>query len=291
MRKSFLIIAVALVIVSLGTSCSRGGENSVTGLPNGNRSLSGQVQTVGDLAGSSPAGINVSSNGQIAVTDAAGRFGFTSLPEKNVQLAFSRTDGVNATAMVSATASAVVVELQKTRASVTTTATGQTRELEGTIASIDEAKIVVNNASTKSEVTALIDESTVIRKGNLTLAVTDLKAGDRVHVKTFTNADGELVAREIKLQNSADDDDDDDGGQLKELEGTIAEVSETSITVNNASTRGPVTATITTATVIRKGNTRLTWEDLKKGDRVHVKTTAAADGALTAREIRLQNPA
>ena len=75
-----------------------------------------------------------------------------------------------------------------------------------------------------------------------------------------------------------------------ELEGPITAVSSKSITVMNASTAKPETAGITNDTVIRKGNMTLTPADLKIGDRVHAKTTAAADGSLTATEIMLQNP-
>jgi len=80
------------------------------------------------------------------------------------------------------------------------------------------------------------------------------------------------------------------GGETKELEGPITAVSATSITVNNASTGGPVTAAITNSTVIRHGNTSLTWKDLHIGDRVHVKTSGSGT-SLTATEIMLQNPA
>jgi hypothetical protein len=80
------------------------------------------------------------------------------------------------------------------------------------------------------------------------------------------------------------------GGQTKELEGPITAISSSSITVNNASTHGDVKAAINDSTVIRKGNTRLTWRDLHVGDRVHVKTSGSGD-SLTATEIMLQNPA
>ncbi len=79
------------------------------------------------------------------------------------------------------------------------------------------------------------------------------------------------------------------GGQTKELEGPITAVSASSITVDNASTHGEVKATINDSTVIRKGNSTLTWKDLHVGDRVHVKTSGSGD-SLTAKEIMLQNP-
>jgi hypothetical protein len=81
------------------------------------------------------------------------------------------------------------------------------------------------------------------------------------------------------------------GQSKREIEGLITEVSDTSITVNNASTGGPVTAQITPTTVIRHGNTPLKPEDLDVDDRVHVRAMINEDGSLTALEIMLQNPA
>lgn len=289
MRRVSIVVAVALSLVSFAAGCQRG-ENSVTGPSSSTRVLAGEVVPVGDLAGASPAGISVTSSGQVAVTDAVGRFAFMGLPAVDVQLTFSRADGINARATAAATASTVVVQLQKSQAAVVVT--GQNKqELEGLITSISSSSITVNDASTHGPVTAAIVSSTVIRKGNQTLNASDLKVGDRVHVKANVNADGSLTAFEIMLQQSADGDNGggDGGGQTRELEGLILAVSATSITVNNASTHGPVTAAITSSTVIRKGNTRLTPADLKVGDRVHVKTSGNADGSLTATEIKLQN--
>ena len=262
----------------------------------GGTALTGQIVPMADLAGVSPAGITVMCSGQVSVTDTAGRFAFVSLSANsarlttfstgNLNLLFTRGDGINASGSVSSSASNVLVYLQKTQASIV--ATGQSkRELEGLITAISSSSITVDDASTHGPVTAAIAPTTVIRKGNQTLSATDLKVGDRVHVKASVEGDGSLTAFEIMLQQSSSD---DGGGQTRELEGLITAVSQTSITVNNASTGGPVTAKITSDTVIRKGNTRLTPSDLKVGDRVHVKTTANSDGSLTAKEIMLQNP-
>ena len=277
--------AVTVVLAALFSGCN--GENSITGVSMNTRVLSGEVVPVGNLAGASPAGISVASGGQIAVTDSAGRFAFMGLANNDVSLTFSRADGVNASAMVSASAASVVVQLEKTKATVTETGQSK-RELEGLITDISATSITVNDASTGGPVTAAITSTTVIRKGNQTLTATDLKVGDRVHVKASVGSGGTLTAFEIMLQESGDGST-GTGGQTKELEGLITAVSDSSITVMNASTNGPVTAAITSTTVIRKGNTRLTAQDLKVGDRVHVKTTGPAD-SLTATEIIRQNP-
>ncbi len=293
-----LVPAATLILIPLLAGC-RDGENSMTGPATGERALSGQVMPVGDLAGASPAGISVTALGQVAVTgaagrsafvdkvavtDAAGRFALMGLSTGNVQLAFSRGDGISAHVTVSASVATVVVDLQKNQATIHEG--GQTKELEGPITAVSDTSITVMNASTAKLETAAITPTTVIRKGNKTLTPADLKVGDRVHVKTSTNADGTLTATEIMLQNG-----DTTGGQTKELEGPITAVSDTSITVMNASTAKPETAAITPTTVIRQGNKTLTPADLKVGDRVHVKTTTNADGTLTATEIMLQNPA
>ena len=233
------------------------------------------------------------------MTDAGGRFAFMGLPgasgqftilstasaSGNLQLVFSRADGINASGSVSPDASSVLVNLQKKQAAIVVTGQAK-REIEGLVTAISPTSITVNDASTGGPVTAAIVPSTVIRKGNQTLTADNLKIGDRVHVKASVNADSTLTAFEIMLQQSGNG-----GGQTQELEGPITDISATSITVDNASTGGPVQAMITSSTVIRKGNTTLTWDMLKVGDLVHVKTVANSDATLTATEIMLQNPA
>ena len=297
MTRTSILVAVALAITSLLAGCH--GE-SVTGPPAGNHTLTGQVVPVGDLAGSSPAGITVTCSGQVGTTDAAGRFAFnglagatgqytilsTGFASGNLQLNFSRADGISASGSVSADAASVVVNLQKKQAAIVVTGLSK-REIEGLITLISPTSITVNDASSGGPVIAMITTSTVIRKGNQTLTADKLNIGDRVHVKASVNADSTLTAFEIMLQQSGGT----GGAQTQELEGPITEVSGTSITVDNASTGGPVTAMITGSTVIRKGNQTLTADMLNVGDQVHVKTVANGDGTLTATEIMLQNPA
>jgi hypothetical protein len=204
-----------------------------------------------------------------------------------VELAFTRPgDGINASSTLSGNASGVVVQLSRSRA-VVLSAGGSKVEIEGLITAVSDASITVNDARSHADVTALITPDTIIRKGNATVLAADLKIGDRVHVRAAMGADNVLTALEIKLQNPGDD---SPAGSKQEIEGLITEVSADSITVNDASTHGDVTAEITDATVIRKGNTTLTPEDLAVGDRVHVRAQKNEDGTLTALEIKLQNP-
>lgn len=219
MRKASLSL-FAVFAASLMFGCH--GE-SVTGPPMGATALTGQVVVTGNLTGSSPAGIAVTCSGQVSVTDANGNFAFASIsPESagrigalstgNFNMHFTRSDGVDASGSVNSSAQAVTVYLQKSQAQIVAGQSnnnnnndnggGQTKELEGPITGISSGSITVHNASTNSDVTAAITSSTVIRKGNTTLKWSDLKMGDRVHVKTTGSGDS-LTATEIMLQNPA----------------------------------------------------------------------------------------
>ena len=209
--KKTVFSLVALLAASLLFGCH--GE-SITAPPMGGTALTGQIVTMGDLAGASPAGISVTCSGQVSVTDAAGRFAFTSISAEsigqisvlstgNFNMHFSRGDGINASGSVSSGSSAVVVYLQKSQATIAATGDGgQTKELEGPITDISSSSITVNNASTHGPVKAAITDSTVIRKGNTKLTWKDLHVGDLVHVKTTGSGDS-LTATEIMLQNPA----------------------------------------------------------------------------------------
>ena len=132
MKRTSILVAVAVALTLLLAGCH--GE-SVTGPSTGTRVLTGQVVPVGDLSGSSPAGITVTCSGQVGVTDATGRFAFMGLPgatgqftilstaaaSGNLQLVFSRADGINASGSVSADASSVLVNLQKKQAAIVVT--------------------------------------------------------------------------------------------------------------------------------------------------------------------------
>lgn len=78
------------------------------------------------------------------------------------------------------------------------------------------------------------------------------------------------------------------GPKMKEHEGIVRSVSETELVVFT-SHKVEVTFALTPQTVIRKGREMLDPEDLKVGDRVHVKAMDVS-GVLTASLVILQNP-
>jgi len=289
--KRTMVLLVALVIgLTTLTACNE--TATITGSV-GERQVIGTIVPTGDLTGADPAGITVRarSQGVEAVASGDGGFILTGLPDGELELQFLRSsDGINATLFVSAGVNEVTVELERGKAHTRRRSARAPRiQLEGLITEITPESITVLDASRKIEVTCVINEDTEIRKGYRKLTTDDLLVGERVHVRARPEGEN-LIAEEIKRQEGEDDGDDDGPKPAKmELEGKILEITPESITVMDAST-GEQTAAITEDTVIRKGKDKLTVEDLKAGDRVHVKAKVEDDDSLTAEEIKLQNP-
>ena len=131
-------------------------------------------------------------------------------------------------------------------------------EVEGTITVATAASITVHDFHGDDVVLALTP-STVIRKGDQTIAATDLHVGDQVHVRAQVknHVDTALV---IIVQQRV---------ELLEVEGTITAASATSITVHD-SHGADVTLALTGSTVIRKGDQMIAASGLAVGDHVHV---------------------
>lgn len=287
-RATFFCILIGMIAV-LGCQETARITGSV-----GERQLVGTIVPTGDLEGSDPSGIRVrvQDEGVEAVVSDGGSFVMTGLPDGVVVLQFLRAeDGINASLQVAPGVTQVTVELERGRASTRRRGARAPRlQLEGLITAISTDSITVADASRKIDVTCAIDEDTVIRKGYRQLTTDDLAVGDRVHVRAEPKPDETLRAEEVKLQEGEDDGDDDEPKPTKmELEGLILAISPDAITVMDAST-GEQTAAINEDTVIRKGKDQLTVDDLKAGDRVHVKAKVEDDESLTAEEIKLQNP-
>ncbi len=207
-------LALAVALVALLSGCHQ--SNSPTDPGTGSGVLSGQVVMTGDAAGLSPAGINVSTGGVVATTNASGQFSFVGLNSMpgmvsamstGRTLNFTRGDGISASGTVSSSATTVTVQLQKHFADITEGGNGnsnpgggQVAELEGPITKVSTTSITVANASTHKDETAAITKDTVIRHGNTTIDASKLTVGMLVHVKTTGTADA-LTATEIIVQN------------------------------------------------------------------------------------------
>ncbi len=153
----------------------------------------------------------------------------------------------------------------------------QVVEIEGVIQSASATQIVVQDAHGNSD-TILIDANTVITKGGQTIQATDLKQGDRVHVKASVSG-ATTTALIIAVQAPA--------SQFVEIEGVIQSASATQIVVKDAHGNSD-TILIDANTVITKGGQTIQATDLKQGDRVHVKASVSGT-TTTALVIVVQN--
>jgi uncharacterized protein DUF5666 len=289
-KSVILMILVAAVL----TSCQR--HESVTG-NDGQSVISGQVVMASGLANSSPAGVEVSvvGTGMSATLGGDGRFTFVGVPE-NADLMFHRADGIDSRLHLDSASSSLTVEVSANGAKVTNSSGGRRRgvsptdpgpsqQFEGTLVSDATAASLTIHDSHGNDVTIALTQTTLIRKGNQTVPATDLKAGDRVHVKA-TKVSDVLTASQVIVQEP-DDDQGQNKQQTQEIEGLVVTAAADSLTVHD-SHGNDVTVAITTTTVVRKGNQTVDPATLKKGDRVHVKATMV-NGVLTATEVIVQN--
>ncbi len=156
------------------------------------------------------------------------------------------------------------------------------QQVEGTITAASATSITVHDSHGNDVVLALTS-TTIIRKGDQTVAPADLKVGDQVHVKAvmvnMVNTAAEVIVQEPE---------DQPGQNVTEVEGTITAASATSITVHDSHGED-VVLTITGNTVIRKGDTTIAATGLKVGDQVHVKA-AMVNMVNTALEVIVQEP-
>ena len=266
MRTQLWRIAVVLSAVIVLGGCR--GHESITG-GYGDRVVVGEVTMAAGMTNNSPAGVRVGvgGTGMSAVLGTDGRFTFVGVPE-NSELRFSRAaDGIDARIAVPLSSAPLL-------------------QFEGIVKSITPSEIVVTS-SHKEDVTLTIDDHTVIRKGNQTLQTTDLKEGDRVHVKAKVTDDLKL-ALEIMLQNPADDGEvDDNGGQTMTANGTVKEVGADQLTVTTQP-RGDVVVKVDSSTIIKKQGVHITLADIHVGDEVNTMGKKIDDLTLQARQIEVR---
>lgn len=286
------VVVVMTMMLALA-ACRDRESASITGAY-GSGVVTGQV--VMAQSGSSPAGVQVSvvGTGQSMMLAADGQFSFAALPE-SAELAFRRaTDGIAATYKLEQATGHVVIELAQTTARKSggrrrASGTGpKVEEFEGLVRSASAAQLVVFT-SKGTEVTFALNAESVIRKGHTAVAPADLAADTRVHVKA-TKANDAYTALLVIVQNqNGEDAGDDDSPASKEYEGVVRSVSATQLVMLDARQQ-EVTFVLNAQTDIRKGNTVIAATDIQAGWRVHVKSTASADGATkTATRVIVQN--
>ena len=157
------------------------------------------------------------------------------------------------------------------------------REYEGIVVSTTDAQIVLLD-SHREEVTFNVTPATIIRKGNRTVALADIEAGWRLHVRTAPAADGTLDALVVIVQNTGGSGEDEPS--TVRVNGLIASVGTVDLVVTTDD--GDVTVQTDAATTIRKQGASATLAELAVGDKVKVKGVSVSDGVVLATGIEVK---
>lgn len=292
-----LKVALLFSMVAVLAACNGRQETSITGAY-GQGVISGQV-SVNGTGNDSPQGVSVSLRGTGMTTTLAqdGQFTFASVPENGILDFYRADDGISASLTLDQSSGFFAIELSKNQAKKSAKRRGvkvgeKVSEFEGLIRSATAEQIVVFT-SHKEEVTINLTEQSIIRKGGEILTFEALLVDTRVHVKArpVTGEQGGWDAVLVIVQREEDDDDGDDDGDevvVREHEGIVRAIAADQIVVYT-SKKKEETFVITADTIIRKGGTILTPEQIVVGNRVHVKATTAEDGTSTAVQIIVQN--
>lgn len=262
-------------------SVSSGASSALTSAGTG-QSIPGLVVTV--------AGTSISSG-----LDAAGRFNLKGVPSGDVQLQFSgpisgslQINGVQSsetiTLVIGVTSNTITLESQSRSG-------GSEEQLEGKIESLPPdlpaGSLIVAGQ------TITTDSSTVIRKGDTSMPLSDLEVGFRVHVKGHTNGSS-LLATQIIVQNTNTESEEEDENEEEQdssasIHGTLAQIGGSS--PNFQLLVGTTTVRTSSSTEVKRRGDVQTLNELRVGMDLHVIGTRQADGSIDARRIEINDDA
>jgi Domain of unknown function (DUF5666) len=285
MRMARWGVMVAVVIAC--AACNR--HESMTSTY-GSGVVTGQVVMAAQGTSASPAGVRVSvvGTGMSTLLGPDGRFTFAGVPE-DAELRFMRDDGIDA--RMSVPGASFVVELAGNSAK-----SGKKRavpslpgvEIEGLIKTASATSLViVQSKGGGTEVTVNLDASTVIRHGNKTIDVADLKQGDRVHVKVTGTGEVKTATLVLVQNQGGKGEDDNPDGTTATANGTVKSVGTDSLVVTTVP-KGDVTVQVDESTIIKRHGDRITLADIKEGDRVNSLGTVVDDHTIKARKIEAE---
>jgi len=283
---------IALILSAVGCSSSATSPTSPSAATRG-ATIQGTVQTgaaasSAELTAFSTAGgiqVTVVGTSLSTTTDSAGRFTLQGVAGGSATLRF-QGQGIDGTielgGLVEGQTLTITVRVSGSRpelvspssptASPTPPPAGNEVEFGGTVDSITPPSLKVSGR------TVVTNADTRIKRGDRSVALTDLTVGDKVEVEGRQQADGSVLASKIKVE----DNDDEDQNEV-EFKGSIESITPPTLMVSgrkvmtNGSTR------------IRRGDKTVTLADLKVGDKVEVAGTRQADGSVLASKIKVED--
>jgi Domain of unknown function (DUF5666) len=278
----------ALAALVLAVSCHD--SNSTPTGPAGSATVMGTVILGGGTAGATTQGmeiglsgvtVRVVQNGQSAVTDSSGDFTLNGVPAGTVDLQFSRAD-INARAPVALISGTNQITAAVRGSTAVITARGHAgEEIEGLVQANNGGGSLVVLDQRLGAVTAKADSSTLIRRGNTVIPLSQIQIGMRVHVKAMLQADGTYLATEILLQ-------DENVGGEREVEGTVASVDSGAKSFVVTTVSGPITVKTDSTTTFKKKGSAASFSDVVMGAMVEAEGTLQSDGSILARKVTIE---
>jgi hypothetical protein len=278
----------ALAALALTASCH---ESSASFTTAGSATVSGTVilgagtsgaTTQGMEIGLSGVTVRVVQGGPSAVTDASGNFTLNGVPAGTVDMEFARSDiSARAPVVLAAGTNQITAAVHGSTAVITPRGHAG-EEIEGLVQSTNAGggSLVVLDQRLGA-VTVKTDSSTLIRRGNTVIPLSQIQTGMRVHVKAMLQGDGTYLATEILLQ------DENIGGE-REVEGSIASVDAGAKSFVVTTVSGPITVKTDASTTFKKKGTTATFSDVVMGAMVEAEGTLQADGSILARKVTIE---
>ncbi len=278
----------ALAALALTASCHESSSSLTVG---GSATVSGTVilgagtsgaTTQGMEIGLSGVTVRVVQGGPSAVTDASGNFTLNGVPAGTVDMEFARSD-INARApVVLASGTNQITAAVHGSTAVITPRGHAGEEIEGLVQSINAGggSLVVLDQRLGA-VTAKTDSSTLIRRGNTVIPLSQIQTGMRVHVKAMLQGDGTYLATEILLQ------DENIGGE-REVEGSVASVDAGAKSFVVTTVSGPITVKTDASTTFKKKGSTATFSDVVVGAMVEAEGVLQSDGSILARKVTIE---
>lgn len=296
LRALIWLPAVAVVIGAVGCSSSASSPTAPSPAAAG-ATIQGTVQTgatasSAELSAFSTAGgikVSVVGTSLSTTTDAAGRFVLAGVSGGSATLRF-QGQGIDGTielsGLVEGQTLTITVRVSGSKPQLVTPSSpaspspspspqGKKVEFEGTVEAVGASSLTVSGH------VFLVNAGTKIKRDDHTIALADVKVGDKVEGEGVVQADGSVLATKIKVEN--DEDDDNQGENEVDFKGTIDSITPPTLVVSgrkvmtNGSTR------------IRNGDKTVALTDLKPGQKVEVEGIAQTDGSVLASKIKVED--
>ena len=207
---SFTLCALALL---LAPSCKESSSSPTS--PAGSATVTGTVIRGGGTSGATAQGmeiglsgvsVTVTASGQSVTTDSSGNFTLTGVASGEVELQLKRSDFNIKVKITIPAGSTVAITISIVGSSAVVTPRGHAgEEIEGLVQSVNAPSLVVLD-NRLGIVMVKTDATTLIRRGDAAIPLSQIQTGMRVHVKAMLQTDGTYLATEVLLQDGSDGD-------------------------------------------------------------------------------------